>query len=767
MALPRVSSADSVRKAIAEYDAIGAAEFQKKYGFGPALEYFLVSDGKSYDSKAILAAAQGYEHPELGPARNEFSGGKPVKAALARLGFTVTESVGSPLEVQSTAEVIHLVVKWSARRRPDVIERHVEVVDERGAVWWGLFTSSETAWRVSEQWLSRLRKQIENDVDTYVFISGDTCWQTTLHAVEYERERVESDLIPMYYRDDGRHHLWVKLSGFIPLGRDDLLRRLDPVNKPGRPVALGNQTNPLIVRMRATLRVWWVNQGSSFRRARDGGYLWAPVLDKSGRTHDHWQAIKHLRVGDIVLNYANTQIRAWSHVEMEAASSPRPDPDADRSWSDEGLRAGVVYHDLTRPLRLNDIPNEWRRGEGGGGAFTQDGGVKQGYLFHVSDKLASQLRERFPELDFRFNGVLDDPSPIVTTEVDGTLDIDRVVDAVAARGLRISPEVLSQAVAAVRSGKHIIFTGPPGTAKTTLAELIASVASGLGLCRGYMLTTATADWTTYETIGGLKPDPGGGLAFHEGHFLDAIRKDQWLVIDELNRSNFDRAFGQLFTVLSGQAVELPYEKETGAGRVALVPAGATHGFLGADVLEIPSTWRVIATMNVFDKSLLFEMSFALMRRFAFIEVPSPSLPDFHALIDEQVGDDAVAGETAKELLVLRVLKDLGPAVYLDLARFARERRAVSDVGDGELAYEAFYSYLLPQFEGIDEVQGERLYREVKKLVGPANVDRLRRTLTTVLGLESLTEPRAADDAAEEVAAVDDPDIALESFDRSP
>ena len=43
-----------------------------------------------------------------------------------------------------------------------------------------------------------------------------------------------------------------------------------------------------------------------------------------------------------------------------------------------------------------------------------------------------------------------------------------------------------------------------------------------------------------------------------------------------------------------------------------------------DVLEIPQSWRIIATMNVFDKTLLFEMSFALMRRFAFVEVPSPS-----------------------------------------------------------------------------------------------------------------------------------------------
>ena len=42
-------------------------------------------------------------------------------------------------------------------------------------------------------------------------------------------------------------------------------------------------------------------------------------------------------------------------------------------------------------------------------------------------------------------------------------------------------------------------------------------------------------------------------------------------------------------------------------------------------------------MNVFDKSLLFEMSFALMRRFAFIEVPSPSHEMFVELIASRGG----------------------------------------------------------------------------------------------------------------------------------
>jgi MoxR-like ATPase len=314
----------------------------------------------------------------------------------------------------------------------------------------------------------------------------------------------------------------------------------------------------------------------------------------------------------------------------------------------------------------------------------------------------------------------------------GTFDVSSVRTAAEARGLRVGEEIYAQIVAALESGKHVILTGPPGTAKTTLAEVVASVATVAGRCKGHVLTTATADWTTYETIGGLRPDEDGKLTFEQGHFLDAIDHNEWLVIDELNRSNFDRAFGQLFTVLSGQSVELPYRREGKLGRLVLAPSNAAIP-RGADVIAIPPTWRVIATMNVFDKSLLFEMSFALMRRFAFIEVPSPSDEVFRDLIAREADDPDAAALTEK-LLDLRTKKDIGPAVFMDIARFLHARREIGG-DDEQLAFEAFYSYLLPQFEGIDQVQGENLYKAVKKLVGKSRHERLRLTLNAVLGLD--------------------------------
>jgi hypothetical protein len=257
-----------------------------------------------------------------------------------------------------------------------------------------------------------------------------------------------------------------------------------------------------------------------------------------------------------------------------------------------------------------------------------------------------------------------------------------------------------------------------------------------------MPTTATADWTTYETIGGLRPRGSDRLEFEEGHFLQAIRNKQWLLIDELNRSQFDRAFGQLFTVLSGQPVVLPYSRPEANGKpLVLLPPRAQSPIADGDVLQIPQSWRIIATMNVFDKSLLFEMSFALMRRFAFIEVASPPVAVFEELIDDNAKGEAKAAILAKQLLVLRDIKDLGPAVFIDLTKFLRERISLDPAEDGQLLFEGFYSYLLPQFEGIDVPTGDKLYRTMSQLMDSAERrNRLRQTLNSVLGLELLSTP---------------------------
>jgi len=90
MGIQKIQKASSVLKAIEEYGRLGRDAFLHKYGFGEAKEYFLIFNGRYYDSKVIIGVAYGFEYPKEGHlSAEDFVGGKPVKQKLEKLGFTV------------------------------------------------------------------------------------------------------------------------------------------------------------------------------------------------------------------------------------------------------------------------------------------------------------------------------------------------------------------------------------------------------------------------------------------------------------------------------------------------------------------------------------------------------------------------------------------------------------------------------------------------------------------------------------------------------
>lgn len=91
MTLANLTDRKAVLSAIREFDKVGRAQFLGKYGYGEARKYFLSHGGRLYDSKAIVGAAHGYQHPDLGPLdSSDFSGGEAtVEKRLNQLGFKV------------------------------------------------------------------------------------------------------------------------------------------------------------------------------------------------------------------------------------------------------------------------------------------------------------------------------------------------------------------------------------------------------------------------------------------------------------------------------------------------------------------------------------------------------------------------------------------------------------------------------------------------------------------------------------------------------
>lgn len=86
-----LTSASAVRDAMREYDRLGRDAFLSKYGFRPARSYFLMENGRLYDSKPIAGVAYGIQHPDRGhlSGRDFVGGDATVRPKLESLGFEI------------------------------------------------------------------------------------------------------------------------------------------------------------------------------------------------------------------------------------------------------------------------------------------------------------------------------------------------------------------------------------------------------------------------------------------------------------------------------------------------------------------------------------------------------------------------------------------------------------------------------------------------------------------------------------------------------
>lgn len=195
------------------------------------------------------------------------------------------------------------------------------------------------------------------------------------------------------------------------------------------------------------------------------------------------------------------------------------------------------------------------------------------------------------------------------------------------KGLYFGDEgVLREIVTGLVKG-NVILQGPPGTGKTTLAKMLCEVFNV-----DYDEATAISDWTTYDTIGGLQPDVDDAghdtLAGKNGCIVESIvhccnsvvqndhyegkKQASWLILDELNRCEIDKVFGELFTAFGNDSLTTPksirlwYEKDENKKQIF-----------------IPNRYRIIGAMNNIDKNFVFDISQGLSRRFTFIEILPP------------------------------------------------------------------------------------------------------------------------------------------------
>lgn len=170
--------------------------------------------------------------------------------------------------------------------------------------------------------------------------------------------------------------------------------------------------------------------------------------------------------------------------------------------------------------------------------------------------------------------------------------------------------------------KNLIFQGPPGVGKTFVSKRLAySLMGEIDSDRVEMLQFHQ-NYAYEDFIMGYRPDENG-FSLQYGIFYEFCERaltnperDYYFIIDEINRGNLSKIFGELFMLIErdkrGEYVTMGYSKKK---------------------FTVPNNVYLIGTMNTADRSLA-QLEVALRRRFAFVTLKPAFNDDWRRTLQE-------------------------------------------------------------------------------------------------------------------------------------
>lgn len=172
----------------------------------------------------------------------------------------------------------------------------------------------------------------------------------------------------------------------------------------------------------------------------------------------------------------------------------------------------------------------------------------------------------------------------------------------------MSEDEYSRLVGILKTKKNIILQGAPGVGKTFAAKRLAYSVMGVKDIERVMMVQFHQSYSYEDFIMGFRPS-AEGFELKKGAFYNFCKKaeidsdnDYFFIIDEINRGNLSKIFGELFMLIENDkrdiSLQLLYSDEKFA---------------------VPKNVYIIGMMNTADRSLAM-LDYALRRRFAFFKI---------------------------------------------------------------------------------------------------------------------------------------------------
>ena len=321
-------------------------------------------------------------------------------------------------------------------------------------------------------------------------------------------------------------------------------------------------------------RYWWLNASPSIWSFSDmavGGTQSYTLYNDNGNKRRIFQNFMDARAGDMLICYESNPVK-----QIVAIGKIIAEQDGEEIFFEklEGLSSPIDYQVLKGYPELEGME-----------FFTNPNGS----LFKLT-------REEF---DFIMDLIREENSVQNETHIESYSKEDFLDE------VYMSEQRFKTLVSVLKNKKNIILQGAPGVGKTFIAERLAYSIMGKKDDSRIRFVQFHQNYSYEDFVMGYKPVENGfelkyGVFYHFcQEASDYPEKNYFFIIDEINRGNMSKIFGELLMLI---------ERGYRGKKAALAYNGR--------LFSVPENIYIIGMMNTADRSLAM-IDYALRRRFSF------------------------------------------------------------------------------------------------------------------------------------------------------
>ncbi len=305
--------------------------------------------------------------------------------------------------------------------------------------------------------------------------------------------------------------------------------------------------------------IWWVNQGKSNKKKDDKSNLWAPIENQNGNNIWHWDTMKEVEVGDIILHYSNGALRYVSKALSTAKEKPKPESLAgNKDWNEVGRLIELDHYELNPVIELYKFNDQLKELNISKGPINVKGEVNQGYLFRFNKEGLVIIQQSQPETNWPEFALMGRDIGHADIEINIQATINNITDYISSKGFTYPEGLIENFYLSLKTKPFVLLAGVSGTGKTKLVKLFAEAIGCTDENGQFKMISVRPDWSDSSDLLGYKNIRD---TFQPGPMIEVLQNavanpnDIYFVcLDEMNLARVEYYFSDFLSIMETRRI---------------------------------------------------------------------------------------------------------------------------------------------------------------------------------------------------------------------